>query len=69
MICILLSCGKACHKQDVIPHIIGDEKEVPLAVVSPEGPKTVVADPRAATVGFIRPSNVGPTELSYPEIG
>ena len=63
IICFAVSFGQACHRQAIIPHIIGEEKEVPLARRRlPSVPITSEFRPTATTSGFTRPSAVFPTE-------
>ena len=63
IISFAVSSGQACHRQATIPHIIGEEKEVPLAWRKlPSVPITSEPRPTATTSGFTRPSAVFPTE-------
>ena len=63
MICMAVSCGSDCHRHATAPQEIGDENDVPLAVVSVPLPLTTAEwYPIAMISGFTRPSADGPTE-------
>ena len=56
--------GCNCLTHAAKPAIIGEEKEVPDARVKlPLLPATKLFTPMATTLGFMRPSAVGPNEL------
>lgn len=60
---LAVNFGQACHRQATIPHMIGEEKEVPLARRRlPSVPTISALRPTATTSGFTRPSAVLPTE-------
>ena len=58
-----VSPGHACHKQATMPHMTGEEKEVPLALPwFPSVRITSAPSPTATTSGLIRLSAVLPME-------